>query len=226
MSVKFDRALYKSGKKASSGYGQIEPNQVWFTRAGMVEAQCALDDEKFSDSKVSATATSAEGKIVAQNGAFLMVDKANQIVTIPNEEMSKAGYPMGINYSSEKIYDTSAPQRRNFCLTTNDWMPRIGYVQPGMRFTTNTVQWDETTYSSYTTTDDSYDFYNEIKDTLDEGTSDPIYAVVTADSDGELVIGADPANALGNVYTQVVKAYTNADKTCSFMFQVINKPTE
>ena len=30
------------------GFGQIEPNQVWFTRAGMVEAQCALDSKKFA----------------------------------------------------------------------------------------------------------------------------------------------------------------------------------
>lgn len=30
------------------GFGQIEPNQVWFTRAGMIEAQCALDPEKFA----------------------------------------------------------------------------------------------------------------------------------------------------------------------------------
>lgn len=47
--VKFDRGLYRNGNKtAAPGYGQIEPNQVWFNRAGMVEAQCFLDPEYFS----------------------------------------------------------------------------------------------------------------------------------------------------------------------------------
>ncbi len=225
MGIKFNRALYKSGKTAKVGkYGQIEPNQTWFNRAGMVEAQCKLDPEKFAASESEAATISADGLIVAQNGAFLMVDKANRTVTIPNADMSAYGYPMGINYSTEKIYDQYAPMRRTFCLTTEDWLPRIGYVEPGMRITTNTVQWDETTYADYTSTDDSFDFYTEIKETLEAGTTEPIYAVVTDDSDGELVIGADPANAIGNVYAQLVKAYTNADRTCSFMFQIINKP--
>ena len=30
------------------GYGQIEPNQVSFTRDGRIEAQCELDPEKFA----------------------------------------------------------------------------------------------------------------------------------------------------------------------------------
>ena len=31
-----------------NGYGQIEPNQVSFTRDGRIEAQCELDPEKFA----------------------------------------------------------------------------------------------------------------------------------------------------------------------------------
>ena len=27
------------------GYGQLEPSQVWFTRAGMSESQCELDPD-------------------------------------------------------------------------------------------------------------------------------------------------------------------------------------
>ena len=30
------------------GYGQIEPNQVWFTRAGMSESQCAFDPKEIA----------------------------------------------------------------------------------------------------------------------------------------------------------------------------------
>lgn len=245
--VKFDRGVYRNGNKAKGlSYGQIEENQTWFNRAGMVEAQCHLDDECFSDSQVgpltsyvAPVGTTPATKIVAQDGAFLMIDKANYVATIPNTTDSEAGFPMGINYSSEKLYNDFTPGRRNFYLTTEDWLPRIGYVEPGMRITTNTVQWDTTTnisgtasdgttatlaLSAFTTSDDSFDVFTAIKDFINAGTKTPIYACVVDGSDGELVIGADPDNALGNVYAQLVAAYDNADRTCSFMFQIINKP--
>jgi len=247
--VKFDRSLYRNGNNAKGmSYGQIEENQTWFNRAGMVEAQCALDPECFSDVQVApltayvaAAGTTPATKIVAQDGAFLMIDKANYIATIPNTADSEAGFPMGINYSSEKLYNQFAPQRRNFYLTTEDWLPRIGYVEPGMRITTNTVQWDDEAatltgvgkdgntvsinFGNFTTSADSFNFFTAVKDFINAGTKTPIYACVVDGSDGELVIGADPANALGNVYAQLVAAYDNADRTCSFMFQFINKPT-
>lgn len=249
--VKFDRSLYRNGNHAKGmSYGQIEPNQVWFNRAGMVEAQCYLDTECFSDTQVAPLTkyvpnTAAAGqpsnavKIVAQNGAFLMVDKANYTATIPNTADSENGFPMGINYSTEKIYNQFTPQRRNFFLTTSDWLPRIGYVDTGMRITTNTVQWDTTTnltgtdkngqtvtldLSSYTDPSQSFDVFAAIRDFINSGAKTPIYACVVDGSDGELVIGADPDDALGNVWAQLVAAYDNADRTCSFMFQIINKP--
>lgn len=202
------------------GYGQIEPNQVWFTRAGMVEAQCELDPEKFA-SHFPMTEDEADAEMIyAENGAFLMVDKANKIATIPNEEDSKKGYPMGINYSTERIYNQFTPGRRNFCMICGEYLPRIGYVEPGMRITTNAVAWDTTSYSQTT----SKDFYDAVKTALSNG--EDVYAYVTDDSNGKLCIGAAVGDALGNVYAQVVKAYTNADGTLSFMFQFINKPTE
>jgi hypothetical protein len=245
--VKFDRGLYKTGKKtARPGYGQIEPNQVWFNRAGMVEAQCFLDPEQFSDVQVGPltkfTAETAPGagdavKIVAQNGAFLMVDKANKNLIIPDTANSELGLPMGINYSSEQMYDERTRGRRNFFLTTKDWLPRIGYTAVGMRINTNTVQWDNTftvtdtatgetlDLTQFSTTADSYDMYQALKTYFDAGAKAPVYACVVNGSDGELVIGADPDDALGNVYAQLVKIWDNADRTCSFMFQIINKPT-
>lgn len=200
------------------GYGQIEPNQVWFTRAGMVEAQCELDPEKFA-SHFPMTAEEVEaGKIYGENGAFLMVDKANKMVTIPTKELSDKGFPMGINYSTERIYNQFTPGRRNFCMICGEYLPRIGYTDVGMRITTNAVGWDTTTYAQET----SKEFYDAVK--KDIADKKDVYAYVVEGSDGKLVIGANVANALGNVYAQVVKAYTNADGTLSFMFQFINKP--
>lgn len=201
------------------GYGQIEPNQVWFTRAGMVEAQCELDSEKFASHFPMTDDEATAGKIYGENGAFLMVDKANKTATVPNKTMSDKGFPMGINYSTERIYNQFTPGRKNFCMICGEFLPRIGYTDVGMRITTNCVAWDSTKFAQAT----SKEFYDEVKKELSEGTD--IYAYVVEGSNGKLTIGASVDDALGNVYAQVVKAYTNADGTLSFMFQFINKPT-
>ena len=200
------------------GYGQIEPNQVSFTRDGRIEAQCELDPEKFA-AHFPMTAEEAGGKkIYGENGAFLMVDKVKKIATVPTKALSDKGFPMGINYSTEKICNQFTPGRRNFCMICGEYCPRIGYVEPGMRITTNAVAWDTTTYTQET----SKEFYDAVKQKI--ANKEDVYAYVTEGSNGKLVIGANVANALGNVYAQVVKAYTNADGTLAFMFQFINKP--
>ena len=243
--VKFDRGLFRNGKKASgNNYGQMEPNQVWFTRAGMVEAQCALDPNFYSDEKVGpyvnavTTAGVATGdKIVAQNGACVLVNKPNSLVTVPTKALSDLGLPLGMIYSSEQMYDERENNRRKFCSTTKDFLPRVGYLQRGMRITTNTVAWDTTTsitttdldsnitldLSACTSTDDSYYVVANLKRFIESGTSTPVYAAVVEGSDGELVIGYDITgnDALGGVVAQLVAVYDNADRTCSFMFQIL-----
>lgn len=258
--VKFDRGLYRNGNTAKGlSYGQIEPNQVWFDRAGMVEAQSRLDKREFSNRqedplKVFVANTAAAGqpsnaqKIVAQNGAFLMVDKHNYMAQVPTQAGKDAGLRIGINYSTEKLYNQFAPQRRNFFLTTEDWLPRIGYVEAGMRITTNTVQWDTEgagiadavdydgdaapaiDFSTFTAPADSYDVWLQVKNYLHVNPNKPLYAAVVDGSDGEFVIDpdgldvADPTTYI--VLAQVVAAYDNADRTCSFMFQIIDGGTK
>jgi hypothetical protein len=208
------------------GYGQIEPSQVWFTRAGMSESQCALDPDKFAAHFPMTATESTDEKIYAENGAFLMIDKQNKIATIPNEDMSKLGYKMGINYSTEKIYNQFTPGRRNFCMIAGEFLPRIGFVEPGMRICTNAVAWDSEAdiFTTANPTDDSDIMYNDVKTALATKTDTPIYAVVTKDSKGKLVIGGKPADALGNVYAIVTEAYFNADNTKSFKIMFVNKP--
>jgi hypothetical protein len=237
--VKFNRTLLRNGNNAAGlGYGQIEPNQVWFNRAGMVEAQCALDTNCFSDVQVNpltayaaAAGTTPATKIVAQNGAFLMVDKANYTATIPTKAGAITnGYPVGINYSSEYLPDERAKGRRNFYLTTNDWLPRIGYVERGMRITTNTVQWDTTAtavdLSGFATTADSYGMWNAVRTFINSNPTTPLYAAVRDGSDGELIIGVTPDSDEDIILAQVVAAYDNADRTCSFMFQILDGGTK
>lgn len=250
--VKFNRGLYRNGNSAKGlNYGQIEPNQVWFDRAGMVEAQSRLDPREFSDAQVAPLTvfvretTPGAGdatKIVAQNGAFLMVDKHNYLAQVPTKAGKAAGLRVGVNYSTEKLYNQFAPQRRNFFLTTEDWLPRIGYVEAGERITTNTVQWDTTAaianavvsngqaapaidFSGFTTTANSYDMWLQVKNYIHANPNQPLYAAVRDGSDGEFVIGITPDEDEDIILAQVVAAYDNADRTCSFMFQILNGAT-
>ena len=201
------------------GYGQIELNQVSFTRDGRIEAQCELDPAIFA-SHFPMTADEAEaGMIYGENGSFYVVDKANKIVTVPTKELSDKGFPMGICYSSEMIHNQFTPGRRNYCMIHGEYLPRLGYTEVGERLTLNGVGWDDTAYSVET----SKELYDAVKADLAEGTD--VYAYVVEGSKGKLVIGAKVTDALCEVYAQVVKCYTNADGSLAFMFQMVRKPT-
>ena len=203
----------------SRGYGQIEPNQVSFTRDGRIEAQCELDPAVFA-SHFPMTAEEAEvGMIYGENGSFYVVDKASKIVTIPTKELSDKGFPMGICYSSEMIHDQFTPGRKNYCMIHGEYLPRLGYTEVGERLTLNGVAWDNTAF----VVDTSKQLYDAVKTTLTAGGD--VYAYVVEGSKGKLVIGAKVTDALCGVYAQVVKCYTNADGSLAFMFQMVRKPT-
>ena len=201
------------------GYGQIEPNQVSFTRDGRIEAQCELDPAIFA-SHFPMTADEAEaGMIYGENGSFYVVDKANKIVTVPTKELSNKGFPMGICYSSEMIHNQFTPGRKNYCMIHGEYLPRLGYTEVGERLTLNGVAWDDTAFS----VTNSKELYDAVKTILAAGGA--VYAYVVEGSKGKLVIGAKVTDALCEVYAQVVKCYTNADGSLAFMFQMVRKPT-
>lgn len=242
-------ALYEFDCK---GYGQIEPSQVWYTRAGMSESQCELNPAEFASHFPVLPAEAAAGKIVAENGAFLMCDKERKLACLPSKELADWGYVAGMNYSTEKIYNQFTPGRRNFCMVAGEYLPRIGFTEPGMRVCTNAIVWDSTALETLTgftggNLDDSKLMYDAVKTYLakinsaDNGRASgaslpPIYAVLfdSEDYEGEDVVNrgklvfTDKATALekgiGNVYAIVTEAYTNADTTLSFKLKFVNKP--
>lgn len=236
------------------GYGQIEPSQVWFNRAGMVEAQCELNADQFASHFPVLPSEAAAGKIVAENGAFLMCDKERKKACIPSKKLADWGYVAGINYSTEKIYNQFTPGRRNFCMVAGEYLPRIGFVEPGMRICTNSVCWDdESTFMAEVPAEnkgDSKSMYDAVKAHLaairsaESGRGSqaganlaPIYAVLLDTADyagadivnrGKLVLTDRKAlvdKAIGGVYAIVTEAYNNADTTLSFKLKFVNKPT-
>lgn len=181
------------------GYGQLEPSQVWFTRAGMSESQCELDPGLFASSFPVTPAEAAEGKIVAEVGQFLMIDKERKIATIPSKFLDEHGFKMGINYSTEKIYNQFTPGRRNFCMIAGEYNPRIGFIEPGMRICTNTVAW-------VTENDEDSIADSNMAETLYKAkTSKQLYDAVKAQiatmrsAEGRQNSWADPVNKPGEV---------------------------
>lgn len=121
-------ALQKMEKK---GYGQLELNNVAFRRDGRIEAQCALDAVDFEN-------------IPAENGMLLAVDNVKRIVKMPKN----AKLPIALNYTAEHMYDERTPGLRNFKLERGSFLPRLGYLAEGDKFTTNCLCYDNSEFTN------------------------------------------------------------------------------
>ena len=102
------------------GYGQLELNQVAFRRDGRIEAQCKL----------------ADGIKYVENGMLLAVDQATRTVSMPtgNDDF------IALNYTTEHMYDERLVNGlKHFRLDNGTFLPRLGYLATGDKFTTNCV---------------------------------------------------------------------------------------
>ena len=117
-------------KLKKNGYGQLELNQVAFRRDGRIEAQCAI----------------AEGIEYIENGMLLAVNNINRTVEMP--KASGNTHPIALHYSTEHMYDERANALKDFKLEPGSFLPRLGYLSTGDKYTTNTVAYDESKYST------------------------------------------------------------------------------
>ena len=105
------------------GYGQIELNQCAFRRDGRIEAQCKI-----------------AGADYVENGMILAIDNTKHEVRYP----AASDYMFGLNYTSEHMYDERLVGGLKYYKTDKDsFLPRLGYLAVGDKFTTNTVVYDE-----------------------------------------------------------------------------------
>ena len=106
------------------GYGQIELNQCAFRRDGRIEAQCKI----------------ANGIDFIENGGIFAIDNAKREISYPTTD----SYMFGLNYTSEHMYDERLAGGLKYYKTDKDsFLPRLGYLAVGDKFTTNTVIYDE-----------------------------------------------------------------------------------
>lgn len=105
------------------GYGQIELNQCAFRRDGRIEAQCKI-----------------AGADYVENGMILAIDNAKHEIRYP----AANDYMFGLNYTSEHMYDERLVGGLKYYKTDKDsFLPRLGYLAVGDKFTTNTVVYED-----------------------------------------------------------------------------------
>ena len=197
-------------------YGQLELNNVFFRREGAIEAQCALDPEKFAVEGEATTQDSTKGKIYAENGMILAVDKANGIVKLPTKVESFL--PLALNYSTEHMYDERHKNLGSYYLPAGTFYPRMGYLKRGEVFTTNCLAYDDTTFAA--TEDKTSDevFIEALKTPGNAYFGIPCELGAIQIINGELA-GAEETDK--RIVLRVVKCYTMPDGTPGVKFQVI-----
>ena len=172
------------------GFGQIEINNCAFRRDGRIEAQCAPDTTDFSTAKV-------------ENGMLLAVDNLNRTVKFAKD----SSLPIAITYSAEHMYDDRANGLKDFALNgTNDFLPRLGYLAVGDKFTTNCISYDSASYA------DDVAFLSALASCKEEA----LYG--GAGEDGSIAVSS-VAPSFGPVLRAIAKT-TMPDGTVAAKFQV------
>lgn len=174
---------------ACDGFGQLELNQVAFRRDGRIEAQCKLDTADFSKTAP------------AENGMLLTINSSARTVNLPKDAADK----VLLNYTTEHMYDERTPGLKNFCLVPGTFLPRLGYLATGDKYTTNTVSYDSDEYAT------EEDFWDAV-DAVDGTTANQLYACACAD--GTHLVTADATNAV----VKVVKKTTMPDGQTAIQF--------
>jgi hypothetical protein len=107
-------------------YGQLELNQVAFRRDGRIIAQYKLDSEID----------------YVENGMILAVDYVNKTIKYPEADQTTG---IALNYTTEHMYDERlAHGLKHFKLDNGTFLPRLGLLAEGDRFTTNAVEYTGT----------------------------------------------------------------------------------
>ena len=173
------------------GYGQVELNQVAFRRDGRIEAQLPLDPTDFATAK-------------AENGMLLAVDRVAGTIRMPDAAEDK---PIALNYSSEHLYDERALGLKNFYLDRNTFLPRLGYLSVGDKFTTNCISYNTSSWADETA----------LKAAIHAYKTTAVYGGIGLD--GSILLSATKPS-VGPVL-QVIKETTMPDGQYAVKFQVI-----
>ena len=153
-----------------NGYAQLELNNAAFRRSGRIEAQCKI----------------ADGIEYLENGMLVAVNNAARQVEFVNED--NAHLPVALHYSSEHMYDNRANALKDFKLEPGSFLPRLGYLGAGDKYTTNCVNyaageglWDEIANGTALYAHADVDGYHLVNSTADKAIAIVIGATTMPD---------------------------------------------
>ena len=166
------------------GYGQIELNQAPFRRSGRIEAQCKI----------------ADGIDYVENGMLLAVNRKTRTIGMPT---GAADEVIALNYTTEHMYDERETGLKHFKLEKNSFLPRVGFVGLGDKWTTNCIAYDTDEFADETA----------LKEALAGVVETPLYGVPCA-------LGATKITATKGTgfYVEVVKATDMPDGQYAVQF--------
>ena len=160
-------------------YGVLEMQRAEYLKTGMIVSQSPLSDE-FTEAKP------------CENGMWVDANKANGEVRLISDETQI----YGIVYTAEKDFTGWRPALKHFCQVGGDY-PRVGILNVGDTFTTNTFNYEFTTETVA-------EQWQELKDAFANGDN-PLYVIPTVGEGAPTVTAEKPAEG---PYAQVVKLYT------------------
>ena len=166
------------------GYAQLELNAAAFRRSGRIEAQCKI----------------ADGIEYLENGMLLAVNNVKRQVEYVTED--NAHLPVALNYTSEHMYDNRANGLKDFKLDAGSFLPRLGYLGAGDKYTTNCV-------------DHSYGSEEAFWTAVKAVAETPLYAVAGADGYHKITSNKEGAIAM------VLGATTMPDGQKAVKFQAL-----
>ena len=179
---------------ACDGYAQLELNQVAFRRDGRIEAQSKLKNY------VASTGEDGFDKAhPAENGMLLVFNAAKREISKPAAATDK----VLLNYTTEHMYDERTPGLKNFCLVPGTFLPRLGYLAAGDKYTTNCVSYP---------LGDTYANEDKFWEAVDAVATTALYACPSTDGSHYVSTSAD------NAVAKVVKGTTMPDGQKAIQF--------
>lgn len=160
-------------------YGVLEMQRAEYLKTGMIVSQSPLSNE-FTE------------KAPCENGMWVDANKANDEVRLISDETQI----YGIVYTAEKDFTGWRPALKHFYQVGGDY-PRVGILNVGDTFTTNTFNYEFTTETAA-------EQWQELKDAFANGEN-PLYVIPTVGEGAPTVTAEKPAEG---PYAQVVKLYT------------------
>ena len=177
-----------------TGKSVLELNQVAFRRDGRIEAQLPLDSTDFA-------------AINAEAGMLLKVAPGDAIA-LPTDATDTL---IALHYTTEKMYDKFNAGLNAWSLAVDTFLPRMGYLAVGDKFTTNCIAYKKGAETGDFAANDA-----AAKVLVAACKTTPVYGVACGNGAIELV-ATIPTGAV--TVLQVVKATTlpNGDYGVQFI---------